>query len=135
MTRPVFAYGTLEAPQVVELVLGRSLPGAPARLHDYVRHRLRGRLYPGIVPRPGSVTTGTLLGNVTARDLARLDAFEGELYERTTVEVIATDRPFPVPAFTYVVRSRYVDLLSDDAWSRERFEREWLSVVLKRWRS
>jgi gamma-glutamylcyclotransferase (GGCT)/AIG2-like uncharacterized protein YtfP len=135
----LFAYGTLEAPEVVELVVGRVLPARPARLHDYARHRVRDQLYPGIVPRPGASTVGTLLVDLDDADLQRLDDFEGSLYVRTRVEVflpvlIGSDRELCRTAFTYVVRRDCVDRLSDDAWSRERFEADWLPILLDRWR-
>jgi gamma-glutamylcyclotransferase (GGCT)/AIG2-like uncharacterized protein YtfP len=140
LTHSIFAYGTLEAPEVVALVLGRTLPGVEARLDDFARHRVRGRLFPGIVPRTEAATPGTLLREASDADLARLDSFEGALYERRRVEVTLTARTedgrvLREEAWVYVVRREREGELSDDAWSREQFDREWLPIVLARWRS
>lgn len=121
-------------------MLGRRLPGVAARLDDYARHRVRGELFPAIVPRSGASTPGTLLRTLAPDDLARLDSFEGALYRRSTVEVCldgghAHGSPGTERAFTYVLRARYADRLSDDAWSRARLHREWLPILLERWRS
>jgi len=127
----VFAYGTLEAPEVVERVLGRRLPTVAAHLHGYARYRLRDRLYPGIVRQEGAMTAGTLLEEVRESDLVRLDAFEDALYERLSVQVALEETGETRTAFTYVVRPAYVDLLSAEAWSRQRFLRDWLSIFLE----
>ncbi|KAI9818360.1 MAG: hypothetical protein M1826_001382 [Phylliscum demangeonii] len=98
--RSAFFYGTLMAPEVLYRVCyGGSRPtstearSAPpirttaAILPDYCRHRVRHCDYPAIVPAPGSSVRGTLVRGLTASDLARLDRFEGDQYERKRVRV------------------------------------------------
>lgn len=48
---------------------------------------LSQRLYPGLVKMPDSVAEGVLLTGLNAADIARLDAYEGAEYRRTTLAV------------------------------------------------
>ena len=43
--RRLFAYGTLELPEVMEALLGRGLPHRNARLEGFERRLLRNRPY------------------------------------------------------------------------------------------
>lgn len=118
----LFAYGTLELPEMVEAVTGRRLGSEPAWLPDHVRCLLRGRPYPGVVPRPGQRVPGRLLHALDAASLSRLDAFEGPEYERRELRVI-TPRGGR-SALAYVLAPSCQHLLSDEPWDRERFARD-----------
>lgn len=85
----LFVYGTLQFPEVLVALLGRTLHGRPAWLPDHARLGVRGEVFPGLVPRAGATTAGLLYEDVDAATLLRLDAFEGELYERRRVVVRA----------------------------------------------
>jgi gamma-glutamylcyclotransferase (GGCT)/AIG2-like uncharacterized protein YtfP len=125
MRHPLFAYGTLMLPALVEALLGRRLPARPARLDSFARYRVRGRPYPGIVAEPGAATEGVLLEGLTPEDLRRLDAFEGPRYQRCRVEVTAAGGA-RLPAETYVIPETGRSLLTNEPWSREHFERHHL---------
>ncbi len=47
---PVFVYGSLMAPEVLNIVLNRIPRTTPAVLHGYARYRIKQRVYPAIVP-------------------------------------------------------------------------------------
>jgi gamma-glutamylcyclotransferase (GGCT)/AIG2-like uncharacterized protein YtfP len=85
----VFAYGTLELPAVMAAVTGRRFPEREAELPGFARHRLRGRIYPAAIEAPGARVAGRLYEDVDGATLARLDRFEGPLYERREVAVLA----------------------------------------------
>ena len=79
----------------------------PAILHNYRRHRVLGRDYPGLVPADSSSAAtgepnpngggsdslsrssvrGTLVTGLTDADIWRLDIFEGSEYEKRAVKV------------------------------------------------
>jgi hypothetical protein len=124
----VFAYGTLELPEVVEALLGRRLPGVDAVLPGYARSLLRGRCYPGIVARPGARTPGVLYFEVEEWMLALLDRYEGSLYRRLPVRV-TTAAGGTLAAQAWIVPAAQAALLSGEPWDRERFAarhlREW----------
>jgi hypothetical protein len=93
------------APQVLHRVCyGTSKPDdfqkslltiRPAMLHSYSRHKVRFCDYPAIVPEhgdsthqdPPSTVRGTFVKGLTDGDLWRLDIFEGDEYERKSVQV------------------------------------------------
>lgn len=103
MTRPLFVYGTLQDADVLALVLGRPLPRAAMRPasapgHDVVHYP--GRTYPALRRAPGQTAAGLLLENLGAGDLALLDAFEGEEYRRTPLEVHAAGATVAAEAYS-----------------------------------
>lgn len=72
----------------------------PAVLHNFRRHRVVGRDYPGIVPVDSSIgnsnldpkgsrssVRGTVVSGLTDADIWRLDIFEGDEYEQRAVKV------------------------------------------------
>jgi hypothetical protein len=85
-----FFYGTLLDRDVAALVLGRRLPAsgfAPALLPGWSRWRVQGGSYPVSIPdRKGSVP-GAVVGGLSARDVARLAAFEGAGYRISSLKV------------------------------------------------
>ena len=118
-TDAVFAYGTLQIDAVMHAVTGRRFDGAEALLPGFRRRRLMQRTYPGIVPFTGEETRGVVVRGVDAETLARLDAFEDELYDRRVLEVRTGGGG--VLAWTYVVADPYRHLLSDQPWDVQDF--------------
>ncbi len=83
----LFAYGSLLFPAVFEAVTGRRGRCADAVLADWAALRVRGEVYPGLRRAAGARTSGRVYFGVDPETWARLDAFEGELYELAVVEV------------------------------------------------
>ncbi len=100
-TACVFVYGSLRDEQLVESLIGRRLPSAPARLHGY-RCVTPPDSYPFLIADPGSVVDGQILRGADASVLDAFDRYEveGSLYRRITVEV-DLEGGVRVPAFTY----------------------------------
>jgi hypothetical protein len=85
-----FFYGTLLDHDVASLVLGRRLPPnayVPAALPGHARRRVRGASYPIVVRDPKSEVAGAIVGGLSARDVARLAAFEGSRYRVASLKV------------------------------------------------
>jgi gamma-glutamylcyclotransferase (GGCT)/AIG2-like uncharacterized protein YtfP len=127
----VFAYGTLELPELVLAITGRRFEAEPARLDGFARSMVRGAAYPGIAPQPGARTDGTLYRGVDEASLAALDRFEGDLYERRELPV-ATDAGERCAACVWVVRADRRDVLTGAPWDRERFRTRYLAEWLAR---
>jgi gamma-glutamylcyclotransferase (GGCT)/AIG2-like uncharacterized protein YtfP len=125
----VFCYGTLEWPQVVETVTGRRFPGAPAVLPGFARFRMRQQVYPAVVECEGAETRGLVWLGVDAHALARLDAFEGALYERRALEVRG-EAGETFAAWAYVLHPRERARLSDEPWDRDTFAQRHLATFL-----
>ncbi len=126
----VYAYGTLQEPDVFRLIVGRSIAGAAALLEGHARFRLRNKVYPAIVAQPGQSVPGLLYTGVTTAELARLDEYEGPLYERRELRVSSAGTE--TLAFTYVLSDRARHLLSPEPWDIEQFRREHLASYLRR---
>ena len=94
MMEKLFAYGTLCDPATQERLLGRTLgAGCPDTLRGYRLSRLRGihTDYTIVQPQAGSTVSGTRY-EVTDEELALLDAYEGEAYQRVSVTLISKTR-------------------------------------------
>ena len=87
ITNRLFVYGTLRDPAICGGLLGRVPGSSPAILHGYVRHDIRGEAYPAIIPQAGSSVSGRLYEDLSTGELALLDAYEGDEYVRSLVEV------------------------------------------------
>ena len=78
-----FFYGTLIEPEILHAVLRRPVVRAHCRnalLHGYRRVYRRGASYPIIVADAASEVEGIVVSELTARDVARLRAYEGPEY-------------------------------------------------------
>ncbi|UCE33018.1 MAG: gamma-glutamylcyclotransferase [Burkholderiales bacterium] len=115
----VFTYGSLMfAPVWSRLVRGR-YRSAQARLDGYRRLAVRGKSYPGLVREVGACCRGTVYFGVSARDAARLDAFEGSAYLRRTVRCRLDGSGAPLRADTYVFVDR--ERLEACDWDPQQF--------------
>ncbi|TVT58222.1 MAG: gamma-glutamylcyclotransferase [Azoarcus sp. PHD] len=121
--RHCFTYGSLMTPHIMFEVCGMKPAAIPATLEGHRRHPVRGEDYPGIVTTRGHAVSGMLYLDVPPAALARLDAFEGEQYQRSGVTVVdAAGRQLAAEA--YVFRPEYADLLLPGDWDVAAFERE-----------
>lgn len=85
-----FFYGTLLDSDVAALVLGRRLPPTafvPASLPGHARRRVKGGSYPIVVRDPRGEVPGAIVGGLSARDVARLSAYEGPRYRIAPLRV------------------------------------------------
>lgn len=101
----LFVYGTLQLPQILQVLLGRLPRSRSATLMGYRCGLMEGRYYPGIVPAEGHRVVGRLLEGLTRAELQRLDDYEGEEYRRARVSVTPHERRAEqVRCDVYVVR-------------------------------
>lgn len=97
-----FFYGTLLDQDVAALVLGRRLPPAafvPASLPGHARRRARDATYPIVVRDPRGAVPGAIVGGLSARDVARLTAYEGPGYRVVPLRVRASGAMTDVSVF------------------------------------
>jgi len=127
----LFAYGTLQLPDILHAVVGERWHGRAAVLDGYACYRIRGKPYPAIVVEPTGSVSGLLYSDVGAPELERLDRYEGELYERRTLGVRVDGTPLTA-AVGYVLADRHRSLLSAQGWELAAFEREHLAEYLQR---
>lgn len=118
MNGNIFTYGSLMFDEVwCQVVTGR-YPSEPALLDHHQRHALTGLSYPGVVATPGAQVAGRLYRDVSAADIARLDAFEGPEYRRDALQVVLVSGEH-VSAWTYL----WLDpqRLSGQPWETDAF--------------
>lgn len=126
----LFAYGTLELPEVLAKVTGREHVPRAALLAGFSRYLLARYPYPAIIADPAGTVLGSVFLDLDAAELARLDAYEGDLYERCELSVWAGDAA--LQAQSYVLRGEFHELLSQAPWDRHEFERRHLASYLAR---
>jgi catechol 2,3-dioxygenase-like lactoylglutathione lyase family enzyme/gamma-glutamylcyclotransferase (GGCT)/AIG2-like uncharacterized protein YtfP len=118
----------------VQRITGRCFPSEPALLEGFARSLLRGADDPGIAPRAGAQTSGTLYRDVDPASLAALDRFEGDLYDRR--EVVVRTPSGERSAYAWVLRPEERHRLGGEPWDRDLFAarhlQEWLAGVTVR---
>ena len=127
----LFAYGSLQLPEVFAAVTAQRKIGQPARIEGYARYRLKDLSYPGLVAESGAFTDGILYPDLGAEVWARLDRFEDVFYRRETLKVSARELG-EVSAEVYVVPSMELGLIDRRSWSLEEFRQQHLSDFMRR---
>jgi gamma-glutamylcyclotransferase (GGCT)/AIG2-like uncharacterized protein YtfP len=75
----LFVYGTLQDPATQQHLIGRIPESEAAVLPGYHKHT--DSMYPVALPQEGAAVDGQVL-RVTPEELAILDKYEGDAYER-----------------------------------------------------
>jgi CBS domain-containing protein len=118
-----FFYGTLLDRDVTALVLGRRLPPqayTAACLSGHARRRVQGGTYPIVIPDSYEKVPGAIVGGLTARDVARLAAYEGPGYRVVPLRVKVKGKMVEVSVFE-PVQSRLKP--SREVWDLARWQR------------
>lgn len=123
------------APEVFfSVVYGRSNPGKvyedlhalhPAVIDGYVRFRVKGADYPGIIAKEGESVRGVYVTGLTEANMRKLDDFEGPEYVKEQAKVRLVDTGEEAEAAVYVYQ--HPAELEDGEWDFEHFKREKLA--------
>lgn len=135
----VFTYGSLMFAPVWEQIVTRPYRSDEAHLAGYRRLAVHRQDYPVIKPQTGAGVAGVLYFDVSPPDLARLDAFEGEYYRRTSVNVVLSADPAnpggaQFTAEAYVLRPAFYAIATGKEWDPDRFAREGIKRFVARYR-
>jgi gamma-glutamylcyclotransferase (GGCT)/AIG2-like uncharacterized protein YtfP len=120
----IFTYGSLMYDRVWSRVVTQTYQKKTGAVQSFQRLKVKNEQYPGLIKGDGDVE-GVVYFDISARDFARLDNFEGKLYQREEVNAICADGIL-APAFVYVIRDEFKEILNGE-WSKEEFEREGLA--------
>jgi gamma-glutamylcyclotransferase (GGCT)/AIG2-like uncharacterized protein YtfP len=126
----VFCYGTLLFPEVLRAVAGVAPPPRSATARGWGRYRVHGEVFPGVIAQPGASTRGAVFDGIDAPALARLDAFEGELYQRVPLEVELDDGT-RATAWCWVMAPGREAVLTREPWDPEDFAARELASYLR----
>lgn len=138
MTSKLFVYGTLMAPEVVNILLDRVPYNQKCRLIQmattpstvYRRHPVRSQVFPGMILANNNTTTtttsesipGILYRGLTVTEMKRLDYFESTEYEKKPCTVVVTEKDNQVEqAVTYIWTNPQSELVLEQEWSYEYF--------------
>lgn len=119
MPAHVFTYGSLMFDPVWQRVVRGQYRSTAAALADHVSLSVDGETYPGMIARAGSQVAGVVYFDVDSADLAALDHFEGQDYERISVSV-NTNSGDVVQAETYLYLPQRK--LLEQPWEPEAFQ-------------
>lgn len=130
---PLFTYGTLMLPALMERILGRPLHPTPVRALACSRHPVIGAPYPGLLLcaecREG--VRGELYTDMRPLDWPRLDAYESSLYDRKIIDIQWTPSKRS-KAYAYVIPEKHADRLDrSQDWSFQAFLQQHASQTLR----
>jgi len=120
MSDALFTYGTLQIPEVMEAVSGRTLFWVEAEAPGFAQFRFTDRIYPGMVSREGATTRGRVYTALSHQAWELLDRFEDPIYRRDLIEVYQADGS-KMKAHAYVVPVDQQYLLSSEIWQIDWF--------------
>lgn len=113
----IFVYGTLQNPELVKALVGKSFKQDKCVLGGHKALSVVGEHYPGMVKSPGSIVSGYLLHSVDDVSLRRISKWEGSNYRPTQVTVCIDDKKYA--ALTYIWNSEVE--LGQEEWSNEAY--------------
>jgi gamma-glutamylcyclotransferase (GGCT)/AIG2-like uncharacterized protein YtfP len=116
----LFCYGTVQIPEVIEVITGKVHSGVKAKLPGYAMYKVRNKVYPGIIRSSNSETVGILYTDIDEEELEELDLFEGDLFKRKRLNIIQQDSN-ECKAWVYVVPDHNKDRLTKDQWNLKDF--------------
>ncbi len=123
----VFTYGSLMFAPVWERVVRGKYKNALARLDGHSRHALVGETYPGVRINSAAQVSGRVYFDVDAADVARLDDFEGDNYDRL-ITPVQLESGETVDAGFYLYKGPLAFTSQD--WDPHWFDREGMAVFL-----
>ncbi|KAG2447215.1 hypothetical protein HYH02_007955 [Chlamydomonas schloesseri] len=107
------------ADEVLRLLIKRVPRTRPATLAGYTRYKVKGQVFPAIVPSTSECKVeGKVLLDLSDKELEVLDVYESEEYYRATVSPVLDDGS-SIKADVYVWKDQYRDQLQLEPWSYE----------------
>jgi gamma-glutamylcyclotransferase (GGCT)/AIG2-like uncharacterized protein YtfP len=123
----IFVYGTLQSPEIVKKLTGKSFKTSVAVLPGFKRYSVKDCDYPAVIQQKDAETTGLVLENVDDLSLEIISFYEGDEYEIQKVTVFIDGKSLIVLAFVW---AKEIELLEDIEWDFHRFEKESLEHYL-----
>lgn len=121
----VFTYGTLMFPEVWSSVVAGDYQSRPATISGFERFAVLGEDFPAIIPASKNcMLEGVLYLGVSQQDVARLDIYESQIYDRQTVKLLEkglVSGEGVNSAEVYVLNSGYSHILDNEPWDESEF--------------
>lgn len=133
MSVNIFTYGSLMFAPVWQQVVKGQYQAIPSVLADHQRLAVLNEDYPVAIHQPAHHIQGVLYLGVNADDIARLDRFEGEYYDRISIQV--TDAQGCVySADVYRLNAQFQAILAPVDWDVEQFKQQGLQRFLQQYK-
>ena len=128
----LFAYGTLMFAKIWTRIVGREYRKQRAKVAGFTAYKARGEVFPVMVrSEPEKTVDGVVYFDVDYEDVALLDEFESDLYERVQVDAALEDGT-SARCEAYLLPQRHRHLASPEWWDADWFEREAAADYLRR---
>lgn len=124
----LFTYGSLMFSPVWGRVAKHQYVTSDETIVGYVRRCIRGEEYPAVIASidSSSALQGKVYWDITDEDLARLDRFEGNEYERI---ITRTTRGDEVALYLFLNKEK----IADEPWDPGAFEQTGMRRFLERY--
>jgi gamma-glutamylcyclotransferase (GGCT)/AIG2-like uncharacterized protein YtfP len=116
----LFTYGSLMCEDIMFAVVGGPLHYTRALLPRYRRYLVKNEHYPGVMPSACGSVDGIVYHDISSEGWARLDRFEGELYNRRLVTVFYENED-EAQVHCYVFRPEFRQQLTTEEWDFNTF--------------
>lgn len=127
----LFVYGALMYEEVWWRIVSGEFRKINGQVSGYRRLAVKNEEYPGLVKGEG-VVPGCIWLGLDEANLARLDLFEGEYYER--IPTLALDEAGNrVDVHIYGFKTEFRSLLENRDWNVEEFEKKGLKKFISRY--
>lgn len=110
----IFVYGTLQNPEVVEALTGKSFKQTPYVLNGYKVFQVKGEHFPGMVKSKGSSAKGYILYDVDKKAFEIINKWEGTSYTPNIIKISADSNE--IEAITYIWKD---EMVLEGNWSNE----------------
>lgn len=131
MSYSLFTYGSLMFPQVWRQLVPQERPSYPAYLPNFSRRLIFLDTYPVLIRENQNGLLGTVYSELSDQDIARLDYFEGEIYQRISVDV-QTENGM-TSCQTYIPKPQYNPLAMQEQWRGDIFRVVQMPIFLQRY--
>ena len=125
----LFVYGTLTFDEILSKLLEKKHVSIPGLLENYKIKKFYNAEYPGIIADPNSNVSGKIIFGIDKQDISILDAYEGVMYKRSILKVIASSKKYFCQV--YIVDNNYRKKLSEEPWCPLNFRNNSLNSYIK----
>ncbi|HEY5813094.1 MAG TPA: gamma-glutamylcyclotransferase family protein [Terrimicrobiaceae bacterium] len=112
---PLFAYGTLMFPAIIESVIGRVPASRSAAIKGYRRLEVSGESFPGLFKGGDEMIDGLLYFDISEAEWEKLTQYEGGCYVLEEVTVLSFG--MKTSALAYTIPSSQRSVLSEKVWN------------------
>ena len=126
--RNIFVYGTLQSPEIVKKLTGKSFKTSPAVLQGYNRYCVKECDYPAVIQKDNAETAGLVLENVDDFSLDIISFYEGDEYEKKILPIMVNGLMKNTIAFIW---NAEITNLKNEEWNFKEFENQRLDYYLE----